>query len=63
MESSILSLLAESEWDVDDLLSDKSMRVLVVNELSRMEGYIIGLTELNKMLNKQLEGRRYESKN
>ena len=57
MESTILALLAENEWDIDDLLSNKNYRYLAVSELSRMEGYIIGLTELNKILAAQLKER------
>ena len=57
MESTILALLAENEWDIDDLLSNKNYRYLAVSELSRFEGYVLGLLELNKILAKQLERR------
>lgn len=57
MQSTILELLDENEWDIDDLLSSKNYRYLAVSELSRFEGYVKGLTELNKILTKQLERR------
>jgi len=43
MTSTILELLAECEWDIDDLLSSKNYRHLAISELSAMEGYIKGL--------------------
>ena len=57
MYSTILELLYENDWDIDDLLSGKNYRYLAISELSRFEGYVEGLTELNNMLTKQLERR------
>ena len=50
MKSSLLEILAEREWDIDDVLSSKENRNLAVVELSRMESYIEGLKEANKIL-------------
>jgi len=57
MISTLLEILAESDWDIDDVLSSRENRNLAVMELSRMEGYIKGLTELNKILSDMLKER------
>ena len=57
MRSKLLEILEECEWDIDDVLSSRENRNLAVVELSTMEGYIKGLTELNKILSDMLKER------
>jgi len=50
MKSLLLDMLEEADWDIEDVLSNKSNRNLAVIELAEMEGYIKGLVESNKIL-------------
>ena len=45
MKSEILEFLENINWDIDELLSSRANKNLVIIELARMEGYIMGLIE------------------